>query len=177
VNVVHAIELDPPAGCEAVSWVLLTTEPVASREDILRVLKAYRARWLIEEFFKALKTGCKVQQMQLETYHGLTNGLAIFLPIAWQALLLRSTHRNEPAAPAERVLSPTQIAVLRAKLPKLMPARATVDDALRAVAYVGGHFIKKLPGWQVLCRGFEELLMIEEGWKLAQELQKNCGPS
>jgi Transposase DNA-binding/Transposase DDE domain len=169
VNVVHAIEQNPPEGAEPVSWVLLTTEPVQTYQQVLAVLEAYRTRWLIEEFFKALKTGCAIEKRQLESYDALVNALSVFLPIAWQILTLRNLHRTEPSAPAERVLRPSQIEVLRARLPKLMPLAPTVDDALRAVAYLGGHFIRKLPGWQVIGRGMEDLLMLEEGWLLAKD--------
>jgi Transposase DNA-binding/Transposase DDE domain len=169
VNVVYAFEENPPEGTEPVSWVLLTTEPVATHEQVLAVLEAYRTRWLIEEFFKALKTGCAIEKRQLESYDALVNALSLFIPIAWQILLLRNLHRTEPRAPAELVLRPSQIEVLRARLPKLMPLAPTVDDALRAVAHLGGHFIKKLPGWQVLGRGMEDLLLLEEGWLLARD--------
>jgi hypothetical protein len=168
VNVVHVLEQNAPGGVDPVSWVLLTSEPVDTHEQMLAVLEAYRTRWLIEEFFKALKTGCAIEKRQLETYDALVNALAIFLPIAWQILTLRSTHRTEPDAPAERVMTPTQIDVLRARYPKLMPPNATVGHALTAVAHLGGHFIKKLPGWQILGRGMEDLLMLEEGWLLAR---------
>jgi len=169
VNVVYAFEKDAPEGTEPVSWVLLTTEPVATYEQVLAVLEDYRTRWLIEEFFKALKTGCAIEKRQLESYDALVNALSLFIPIAWQILTLRNLHRTEPNAPAELVLRPSQIAVLRARFPKLMPRSPTVDDALRAVAHLGGHFIKKLPGWQVLGRGMEDLLMLEEGWLLARD--------
>jgi hypothetical protein len=169
VNVVHAFEQGAPEGTEPVSWVLITTEPVETHGQVLAVLEAYRARWLIEEFFKALKTGCAIEKRQLESYDALVNALSLFMPIAWQILTLRNLHRTEPTAPAERVLSSSQIEVLRARLPKLMPANPSVDDALRAVAHLGGHFIKKLPGWQVLGRGMEDLLMLEEGWLLARD--------
>jgi len=175
VNVVHAVEVDPPNGTEPVSWVLYTSEPVSSSTHALRILEIYRTRWLVEELFKALKTGCAIEKRQLESYEALANAAAIFIPIAWRALALRAIHRAEPQAPALDVLSSTQIAVLRAKLPKLIPDQPTVDDALRAVAYLGGHFIKKPPGWQVLCRGMEDLLMLEVGWLLARKQQATCG--
>ena len=54
----HVFELGPPAGAPAVEWLLLTTLPVDTPEALAFVVDSYRARWVIEEYFKALKTGC-----------------------------------------------------------------------------------------------------------------------
>ncbi len=170
VHVVCVRENHPPEGVEPVAWVLLTTEPIHTQTDLRAVVEMYRTRWMIEEFFKALKTGCAFEKRQLESYDTLTTALGIFLPIAWQLLLLR--HQAEHAAdePAERVLSPVQLDVLRARLPRILPPLPTAADALRAVAYLGGHFIKRPPGWLVLGRGLQTLLDLEVGWRLARGL-------
>ena len=96
VNVVYVQEVDPPKDEDPVAWVLVTTEPIETPEQVAAIVDHYRARWLIEEFFKALKTGCAVEKRQLESFGALTNALALFLPIAWQMLLLRSTSRTAP---------------------------------------------------------------------------------
>lgn len=168
VNLVYVRELDAPNDIEPVAWVLMTSEPIDTPRQLLQVVDDYRARWMIEEFFKALKTGCAFEKRQLESYQTLTNALGIFLPIAWHLLLLRHDARANPDEPADRVLSPTQIRVLRARVPKLMPPTPSAADALRAVAYLGGHFIKRPPGWLVLGRGLEKLLDLEAGWLLAR---------
>ena len=166
VNVVYVREMAPPEGVDPVCWVLITTEPVKTSAQIRAVVDAYRLRWLIEEYFKALKTGCALEKRQLESYESITAALAIFLPVAWQLLLLRSLARVEPQQPAEVVLTPTQLEVLCAAVPAL-PKRPTAVEALRAIAYLGGHFIKRDPGWLVLGRGLEKLLGLEAGWRLA----------
>lgn len=168
INLVYVREIDPPSGEDPVSWVLITTEPVGTASQLRQVIEMYRTRWLIEELFKALKTGCAFEKRQLESYETLTNALGIFLPIAWHLLLLRNHARQSPSDPAECVLNPVQIEVLRARVPHL-PARLSAADALRAVAYIGGHYIKRAPGWLVLGRGLEELLLLETGWRLARE--------
>jgi hypothetical protein len=167
VNVVTVTEVDAPSGAEPITWVLLTSERVHTYADALQIIEFYRTRWLIEEFFKALKTGCSVEKRQLESYDALTKMLAFFLPIAWQMLLLRSLERTEGKADAAEVLTTMQIRILRMKLPKL--PLVTVTDALRAVAHLGGHYIKKPPGWLVIGRGMEDLLLLEAGFLLALE--------
>jgi Transposase DNA-binding/Transposase DDE domain len=165
LHVVHVLEIAPPEGEKSVEWVLFTTEPIATPEDILRVVDAYRARWTIEEFFKALKTGCAFEERQLESRHALENALAIFLPIAWRLLLLRNLSRQTGEVLAEVALTPTQIDVLRAVSKRPLSAKPTVKEALLAIAALGGHIKNNgAPGWQVLGRGYHDLLILELGW-------------
>ena len=172
VNVVHVRELDVSEGEKAVEWTLFTTEPICTAEEILRVVDLYRSRWTIEEFFKALKTGCSFEERQLESRHALENALAIFLPIAWRLLTLRSLSRANPDAQADLALTTTQLEVLRAMATRtkrnLSPA-PTIEEALLAIAALGGHIKNNgTPGWQVLARGYHDLLLLELGWLAAR---------
>ena len=174
VNIVWVTETGQPSGEDPVEWMLVTNLPIATKKDLERIIDAYRARWLIEEFFKALKTGCAFEKRQLESFHALMNALALFSVIAWRLLLLRTTAREDPSARAEDALTPRQVQVLRA-LPAIdearfrrvkLPSRATAKDVLLAVAGLGGHLTKNgFPGWEVLNRGYEALLMLELGWR------------
>jgi Transposase DNA-binding/Transposase DDE domain len=172
VNVVYVTEIDPPPNAEPVEWMLATTEAIDTAEDILCVVDDYRARWIIEEFFKALKTGCGIEKRQLESYESLTNALAVFVPIAWQLLLLRDLSRTQPEAPATEVLNATQIHVLQTFVPQAkLTATCTVRQALLAVAALGGHIKNNGdPGWLILGRGFEKLLLLESGWNARANL-------
>lgn len=163
LNVVHVWEVDAPQGAEPVEWYLLTTEPIRSAKAILRVIDFYRARWVIEEFFKALKSGCIIERRQLETKDALLNNLALFLAIAHRLLLLRTMARITPTAPASLVLSKTQLNILRTLRPKLnLPLVPTLQEALLAIASVGGHLKHNgAPGWQTIGKGFQDLLAIE----------------
>ena len=170
VNVVYVREVDAPEGVEPVQWVLYTSEPIDSMQALLAVIEYYRARWVIEEFFKALKSGCEIQKLQLETYESLTNALASYLPIAWHILLLRSVARTEPETPATHALSRTQIEVLRALGRFKLPPEPTVGQVMLAVAQLGGHVQHaKPPGYLVLARGMQDLLLLERGWLAAKQ--------
>jgi len=165
VNVVRVYEESPPEGEPAVEWVLLTTLPIKTQKHLERIVDIYRARWLIEEFFKAVKTGCRYEQLQLESYSTLTNALAIVLPVAWQMLLLRQLSR-EAEAPASAVLTSVQLQVLIAISPAKLSSRSTSREALMAIAALGGHIKNNGdPGWLVLYRGFRDLMMLERGWQ------------
>jgi hypothetical protein len=169
LRVVHVREKNPPEGCEPINWKLITTEPVTERSDIEAIVDFYRARWLIEEFFKALKTGCAMEKRQLESLDAMLNALAILTPIAVELLKLRYLSRHAPDIPAAQVLRPLQLRILAKKVG--LGPRASARDATLAVARLGGHLKQNgPPGWMVLGRGYTELLALEEGARIALNL-------
>ena len=170
VNVVYAHEVDAPADVEPLQWVLYTSERIDTVQAVLAVVEYYRTRWVIEQYFKALKSGCEIQKLQLESYQSLTNALAVYVPIAWAILLLRTLARAQPDAPAHRVLSSTQIAVLQALGRFRLSPAPTAHQVMMAVAQLGGHVQHaKPPGYIVLARGMQDLLMLERGWLAAKQ--------
>lgn len=170
LNVVQVREEGAPPGVEPVEWRLLTSEAIETADDIAAIVDAYRTRWMIEEFFKALKTGCAFERRQLESMGSLLNALAILAPIAWQLLALRHLSRTNEDVPATALLSPIKLKILAAhKDTRHMPC-ATIREAMLAVARLGGHIRNNGdPGWIVLGRGYEDLLMMELGAMLAIE--------
>lgn len=172
LNAVLVQENDPPEGETAIEWVLFTTEPIETPEQVEHVVRCYRTRWVIEEFFKALKTGCQFERLQLESYESLRNALALMLPIAWRMLLMRSLVQAAPDAPASTVLSPVELEALSVAGPKRLSRNVTAKEALTAIAVMGGYLghgrNPKPPGWLVLARGFDQLVLIARGYALAR---------
>ena len=166
LNFVEVREVNPPEDDDPVLWRLITTEPIDTEEQVAEVVDIYRKRWIIEEFFKALKTGCNYQKRQLETASALLVDLAFESAVAWRMLRLRWVSRNEPDAPASHVLSQTQMMALSAlskARKRELPENLTTQQALFAVAALGGHIkYNGPPGWLVLRRGFESLNTAEE---------------
>lgn len=170
VNVVRVWEANPPPGESPIEWKLLTSEPVESPQDVEEIVDKYRRRWLIEEYFKALKTGCAFEKRQLESRSALEKALAIFLPIAWQLLLLRDLSRAVPTAPASFLLTSTQLEILKALAEKPLTDEPSMEDVAYAIARLGGHLKRNgPPGWQTLGHGFRNLLQAEIGWKAHQK--------
>lgn len=169
LNVVEVREEDAPKGHDPVVWRLLTTLPIDTPEQILEVVDAYRARWLVEEFFKAIKTGCSFIQRQHESRDALERLLMITAAQAWRLLLIRWLGRQAPNGPAEYVVTPAQLGCLRrmVKYTKLS-RKPTAEQVLLAVAEIGGHLLQNgPPGWMVLGRGFDKLTSAEIGWEAA----------
>jgi hypothetical protein len=170
VNVVRVWEVDAPAGETPIEWMLFTTEPIETPEQVLQIVDWYRARWVIEEYFKALKTGCAYEKRQLEDLHALGNALAVFAPIAWKLLLLRSEARCRPDEPATTVLPSDELEVLTKAARRPLPANPTVRDVFIAIAALGGHLKRNGdPGWQTLARGYEKLVNLTAGWNLHKQ--------
>lgn len=168
LNVVRVYEVSPPPGTEPVEWILYTTEPVDTPEQLALIVDIYRTRWLIEECNKALKTGCLYQEREFETRAALLALLGMSLPIACEILWLRNRAHAEPSQPATEVLTPLQIRVVRTLGSRKLPSHPTARDLLLAVAAMGGHHRSNGdPGWLILQRGMARLLAYEEGWRAA----------
>lgn len=173
LNVIHVFERKPPKGEPAVEWFLITNLPIGTDEEIAFAVDCYRARWTIEEYFKALKTGCQYEKRQLESAHSLLNALAILAPVAWRLLLLRQLARAPNRAPASDALTAKQLEVLRAVAKRPLPRKPSARDAMLAVAALGGHLKNNGdPGWLVLGRGMHDLLLLELGWRAREAAEK-----
>jgi len=174
LTAVHVLEHNPPAGEAAVEWMLFTSESVASLDDAAAIVDHYRARWIIEEYFKALKTGCSFEKRQLESLDALVRALALFVPLAWRLLVLRHLGRQDAPPPANAIFDAEQLLLLRTLLDHRdrsykFPRDPTVRDAMLAIAHLGGHIKNNGdPGWMVLGRGFTRFAEAEAVWRLAR---------
>jgi hypothetical protein len=170
LNLVAAIERQPPEGAEPLVWYLVTRESIAGEADVLAVVRAYEARWIIEELHMGMKTGCSTEERQLGTVHALQNFLAFATVVAWQMLCLRDAARRPEPVRADQVLTRLQMTVLCGLRPRLK-TDCFAGEALRAIAMMGGFMGRKgdgNPGWRTLWAGFEKLLMAEKGFLVAQ---------
>lgn len=172
VYAVYASEIDVPEGEEPISWMLLTTEIVESVESAKMMLRWYSYRWLIEEYHKILKSGCKV-----ESYRLAGNSMEVLLGFLTRiaADLLRMTYlqRNQPERSAKEIFTPVQIKVLKATSSTLKKPKSieTIAEAFEAIARLGGYLEhrRKTPiGITVLWRGWLELMSLCEGWELRE---------
>jgi len=171
MNVVVVKEVDAPSEKEALEWKLLTREPIESAADVLRITDIYARRWVIEDFHMGLKTGCALEERQLESFDAIANFLAIASAISVHLLQLRDASRAPEPRPATDVLTPIQLKLLRHEMPKLQP-NCSAQQALRAIAVLGGFYDtskKAQPGWRTLYGGMQRLLEREAGYIQALE--------
>ena len=135
---------------------------------MLRIIDVYRRRWLIEEYFKALKTGCRIEDRQMESMPTMLCVLALLIPAAWRLLLLRAIAGEAPDTKWKNLLTPLEFKLLslRVKKAKLGPD-ATVAQCIAAIAKMGGHLPRNgPPGWQTLHAGWRSLQDMALGVRL-----------
>lgn len=171
--VIEAREVNSPPGATPVHWVLYTSHAVETFADAWRILGYYEKRWLIEEYHKALKTGCQVEARQYETHKRLEAITGFLSIVAVRLLQLKAVARTEPNRPAKDLLPPHWIEVLQAL--RKRPRQAwTVRQFFRELAGLGGFLGRKgdgEPGWQTIWRGFDKLVPV---LAYAESL-KRCG--
>jgi len=172
-------EINPPDNQSPLSWVLLTSIPVVSAEQAAERIAWYRKRWAIEEFHKIIKSGCAVEDCRLQTADRLKKYIALFCVIAWRIFWMVHIKRAHPNAPADVALTTAEIGTLcsldRFKKRKLSPKTLTVNQAVVAIACLGGYLNRKNdppPGPTVLWRGWQRLSSMTE---LYDSIIPGCG--
>ena len=172
--VVRVWEPHPLPGVEPIEWILLTSLPVTGLADALLMAEWYGHRWLIEEYHKCLKTGCRVEARQLETADRLEALLGFLVVVAVRLLAIKQQADARPDAPATTVVDELTVSVLAAKRKrKTPPADLTVRQFWREVAKLGGFLGRKgdgEPGWQTLWLGWMELQTLVEGARLMSSM-------
>jgi hypothetical protein len=172
IQVVEVREIQAPSGIEPLHWILLTSWPVRDWTGAQRVVKSYAGRELVEEYHKALKTGTGVEDSQLAQASSLQAWIGILSIVAMRLLglkLLSRTRPNDPVGLDE--LGPEARMILSKKWGE--PAEGwTYQSSLIRIARLGGFKARKsdgLPGWISLWRGWSRLIIMIEGFQLAQE--------
>jgi hypothetical protein len=170
---VWAHEVNPPAGLkEPIDWVLLTSLPVRTLEEALEVISYYEKRWLIEEWHKALKTGCQVESRQLQTSEGLEALTGLLSVVAVRLLQLKEVGRRQPQRAAVELVPAHYVELVRRARGRVRPGEWTVRDFFRGVAGLGGFLGRKSdgePGWITIWRGWEVLHWMLQGAQVAAQ--------
>ena len=173
LTVVHAREIRAPAKGKRLEWFLLTTLPVRDAEQARRVLTWYTLRWRVEDYFRVLKTGCRVQQLQHQTADRLKRAIAIHAVIAWRIMLMTLLGREDPDLPAQLLFSDLEIRVLEAfAASRGYPPPEDLGAAVLVLARLGGYLARKHdppPGHQLMWQGYVTLYGMCLGFALREE--------
>ncbi len=168
---VHVHEPAPPAGAEAVEWLLLTTLPVADRRAAVEVLDLYALRWRIEDWHRILKTGCDVEKTAHNTAERIKRAVTLNAVIAWRLSVLTLMGRATPELSATTLFAPSEIAMLldyARHMGFTLPCQAdaqtmpeldavSLGEAVLLVARLGGYLNRRNdapPGHQLVWEGY-----------------------
>jgi len=175
MHAVYVVEHNPPAGEEAIEWMLLTSLPVESFDEACEKVRWYCLRWRIEMYFKVLKSGFRVEDCRLNHAERLIRYLMVMSIVAWRLFMITLIARTDPNSPCSAFLTITEWQVLFRKTHKNQAAPAEpprIGDVVVWIAKLGGFLARKNdgpPGTITLWRGWKRLTDLTEGWNLATQ--------
>lgn len=191
---VSVAETDPPPGVEPIEWMLLTSEPVEQVDEANACVDWYTYRWLIEEWHKAEKTGCRLEAAQLKSAEALERLAALTAVVAVRLLQLRDLAQaamTSPQPESEPSGSSDQARALQAAVPRdwilvvshlahCPPDTLTPRIFWLTLAKQGGFIGRKsdgAPGWQTIWRGWAKVMLLVQGLELHRAIhpEESCG--
>jgi hypothetical protein len=170
VHVVWVSEKNPPVDDVPVEWLLITTLPIATVEDVKTVIQNYTVRWMIEILFRTLKSGCRIENRRLETTDRIEACLAVYLIVAWRTLFVCRVGRGCPEMDCEAIFEPSEwqsvwVAVKGDPLPEKPPR---LDVVIRLIAQLGGYVNRPKredpPGPQTVWIGLQRMHDLAWAW-------------
>lgn len=171
VNVVMALEEEPPEGEDALVWILMTSLPVDTFEDVLKVIKYYLCRWEIETFFKVLKSGCKIEERQLQTTDRMKALITVFMILSWRVMFTMMMGRVNSEMPCDVLFDEAEWKAVYKILNKkqALPEKAPLlGEFIRMVATLGGYVNRKTegpPGVKVMWKGMARMIDFALAWE------------
>jgi hypothetical protein len=171
VNAVLVTEVNPPEDDVAVEWLLLTSLPIETMEQVCLIIQYYCTRWMVEVFFRTLKSGCRVEGRRFEDVARLLPCLAVYLIVTWRTLYVCRLGRSCPELSCEAVFEPAEWqsvyqVVKREKPPEQPP---NLQAMVRLMAQLGGYVNRKRddePGPQTVWLGMQRLHDIALCWQV-----------
>jgi hypothetical protein len=163
--VIRIWEANPPAGIEAIEWILVCSRLSETLEELKTRRDWYSCRWIIENFHDIGKNGCIEEDRRFETAERMETCLAVLSIVAVRVLQLRCALDHQPDEPAEQVATKEEIDLMRAFL-KRKSEPMTVRDFVRGVARLGGFLGRKSdgnPGVRALWQGYQRLQDMLQG--------------
>jgi hypothetical protein len=175
INVVHCKEIDTPLGEEPIEWYLLTNLPIKDAETAMEIVNWYLCRWVIEMFFKVLKSGCKVEELQFETLKGIVNCITLYMIVAWRILYITMLGRSCPDIDCNVVFDDNEWQAVYSVIEKKQPPKEPLKlgEMISMIAKLGGFLGRKSdgePGAQVMWIGMQRMRDFTLAWETFHSL-------
>ncbi|MDE2826716.1 MAG: IS4 family transposase [Bacteroidota bacterium] len=170
---VHVLETAPPEGEEPVQWYLLTSLEVGDADAAAEIVRHYLQRWRVEDFFRVLKSGCRVEHLAFRSADRLQRAIAINSVIAWRIMLMTLLGREVPACEPGLMFTDHELGFLADYAAQFgLGGPADLGAAVRLVAHLGGYRDRKHdpdPGHQIMWHGYSTLTSATLGHQVAME--------
>jgi hypothetical protein len=168
-NVVLVKEENPPQGEDAIEWLLFTSLPIETFAEVTKVLDCYCCRWEIEVYFRTLKSGCKIEDLQFERQDRYEVCLAMYMIVAWRVLYVLMLGRVCPKMRCDAVLSEAEwksiYVIARNEQPSAKPP--LLADMVTMIAEMGGYLNRKHdgpPGPKTMWIGLQRMRDFAVAW-------------
>ncbi len=157
LSAVHIVETTPPEDEDPVQWFLLTTLKVRTAKEAAEIVGFYLQRWRIEDFFRVLKSGCRIEFLLFRTAERLQRAIAINAVIAWRIMVMTLLGRQVPDCEPQLMFADHELEFLHDyALENDMATPDRLGNAVRLVAHLGGYRDRKHdpdPGNQIMWHG------------------------
>jgi hypothetical protein len=174
--VVQAKEINVPADQEPIEWTLITSLEAQDFEQARQVLDFYLCRWEIEVYHRVLKTGCRVEELQLRTSSRMKLAILLYMIVAWRVLYVMHLGRQCPDLPCNVVFEDDEWqsswVIIKGGTPPQNPP--SLNDMVRMVASFGGFLGRKSdghPGPQTLWVGLSRVRDFALCWQYTAHLR------
>jgi hypothetical protein len=170
INVVWVREINPPDDDQPVDWLLMTTLPIDTPEQVRQIIQYYATRFLIEVFFRVLKSGCRVEERRFEHIDRMLTCVAVYMIVAWRTLMLCRLGHSCPDLDCETIFEPAEWKAVwsvtqRTPIPTTPPRLGVM---VRLVAQLGGYVNrpnrKDPPGPQTVWLGMQRTRDLAWAW-------------
>jgi hypothetical protein len=171
LQVVMATEISPPANEEPIEWVLLSSLPVPDFDAAIELIRLYQIRWEIEVFHRVLKTGCRVEELQLKTDDRVRVAIALYMIVAWRVLYLMKLGRECPELPCDVVFEEDewQAVTVICHGQDALKNKPTLGEFIIQVAVLGGFLARRadgFPGAQAVWQGLTRVRDFTLAWQI-----------
>jgi len=160
---IHMCEISPPTGAKPIEWYLITTQEITSVEQAREIVQYYQLRWRIEDHFRVLKTGCKVENLRMQDAASLHRVITLYMVSAWRIMLMTLLGRETADLSPDAFFTDSELHMMDvyARNYHLTPYK-DLRSAILLVAIMGGYMNRKHdppPGHEIMWRGYARLQM------------------
>ena len=186
--VLHAVEAREVNGPKSgsIKWRLLTTHSITCFQEAMDIINMYRQRWYVEQLFRLLKKqGFQIEDSELSSGWAIRKLTVLLLNNILRVMQLLMAYNNEESQTIEEVFSEQEIRCLK------MLSHQFEREGTKVINYYSptklswaSWIIARLGGWKgydkqrppgpiTMKRGTDKFDLIFQGWKLANQMEKD----